>query len=102
VGFSSEDWYATYSIIIRYLDQLLTFAFESAPDSVIARWAGNHEGLSAADVIDRVKRMRARMPVLARLWRSKSMSVLPQLAEPDFVLAAGPDADEEPYALLSI
>jgi hypothetical protein len=64
---------------IDSLDQLLLFAFESAPERVIRAWAKErNEGLSD-EAVKRVQLIRTSMPSLDELWNEKSNSIVPPL-----------------------
>jgi hypothetical protein len=65
--------------IVNYLDQLMYFAFEEAPDEVIASWANDFDKELSREAVDRVKFIYANMPALLELWNAKSNSILPPL-----------------------
>jgi hypothetical protein len=77
-GFSDETW-PELQPAVNYLDQLMLFAFDDAPDTVISTWAREYDSNLVHETIERVKIMRQAMPVLEGLWQAKSASVVPIL-----------------------
>jgi hypothetical protein len=64
---------------VKFLDQVLLFAFENAPDEVIADWASSYDEELVDEAVSRVRFARENMPNLGELWREKSTSVVPPL-----------------------
>jgi hypothetical protein len=62
--------------IVNYLDQLLYFAFEFAPEEVISSWADEYDSQLKGEAIERVTYIRDNMPQLSKLWNSKSDSII--------------------------
>jgi hypothetical protein len=65
--------------VVENLDQLLYFAFESAPRNVIASWAVERNPDLEKEAVERVEAMRQNMPNLSNLWRAKNNSLIPPL-----------------------
>jgi hypothetical protein len=67
------------SEVVYYLDQLLYFAFESAPQEVIVSWANSDAPELKDEAVERVTYVRENMPNLSELWEAKSGSIIPPI-----------------------
>lgn len=86
--------------IVENLDQLLYFAFESAPREVIASWAIERDPDLEKEAIERVGAIRRNMPNLSSLWRAKNSSLIPPLVE--FRYSITEEAEELPYVMMYV
>jgi len=86
--------------VVENLDQLLYFAFESAPRTIIASWANERDPDLEKEAIERVSAIRQGMPNLSNLWRTKNNSLVPPLVEFSYNITR--EAEELPYVTMYV
>jgi len=87
--------------VVNYLDQLMYFAFEGAPDEVITSWADDFDKELSREALDRVKFMRENMPALSALWNAKNNSILPPLIDFNYEVATTLSGDRQVHLYLA-
>ncbi len=89
-GISVEEWDA-FADAVEGLHGLLVYIFEDAPDSVVRRYAEDHEEDLGDVAVKRVRHLRDACKSMAREWRNRHASVGPVLGniEPQIIFAPG-------------
>jgi hypothetical protein len=94
VQLPDQDW-----TVVDNLNQLLSFAFDDAPDDYIQQWATEADARFADETIRRVNYLRSRMTALGSLWRAKTESVMPILARPEYEIALDPKGNQSSFVI---
>jgi hypothetical protein len=91
-GFEPELWDEVRPLI-RFFDQFLIYAFETAPDGVIQRWAEDHAEGSGDEAVARIKHLRDHAPAMAKQWLSRATTVSHALGDLQADIVINPAAE---------
>lgn len=72
-GFTPEEW-RDVRPVIPHFDLMMVYAFESAPDEVIERWANDHLDGSGSEAIERIAHLRTHASAIMDEWRARFMT----------------------------
>jgi hypothetical protein len=99
LGISEDEW-NSFTHYVLHAGQLIFFAAEEAPPSVIEQWAKEYDEKLTDRAVKRVRALTEGTPSLIRLWERRGEAILPTLGNIQYRVST--DKDGSRYVILRI